>query len=145
LIFSAVLNSALQKALPDNDKALAPADGDYVVELTKALFNITLDTAQEDTQELLAVANTLDRLLNTSTQSTEQTMSVRGSIINVVTNFEGKPEVTAQLFGANLGNVRKLLDFLIYKIEHISKNTSLKVTSLHSIMYRNFEFFFYSG
>ena len=106
---------------------MAPSACEYVTELTKALFNISLDTTLEDTEELVAVAASLDRLLNLAIDDQEQMMAVHGSSINVVTNFEGKPAVTSAIFGSNLANVRKLLDFLIYKIEHTSKNASLKV------------------
>jgi hypothetical protein len=107
---------------------LPPAGCEYVTELAKALFNISLDSRAEDTAELLAVATSLHKLLNLNIDSLESRMSVHGSVINVVTNFEGRPELTADLFGANLANVRKLLDFLIYKIERNTNISSLKVS-----------------
>ncbi len=95
-------------------------------ELTRALFNLSLNCGAEDTADLLAVAAQLDRLLNTSIDDLASRMSVHGGVINIVTNFEAMPAVTGLLFENNMGNVRKLLDFLIYKIENAK--TNLKVT-----------------
>jgi hypothetical protein len=97
-----------------------------VTELTRALFNISLNCGAEDTAALVAVAAQLDRLLNTSIDDLASRMSVHGGVINIVTNFEAMPAVTGLLFENNMGNVRKLLDFLIYKIENAK--TNLKVT-----------------
>ncbi len=97
-----------------------------MTELTRALFNISLNCGAEDTAALVAVAAQLDRLLNTSIDDLASRMSVHGGVINIVTNFEAMPAVTGLLFENNMGNVRKLLDFLIYKIENAK--TNLKVT-----------------
>ncbi len=101
-----------------------------MTELTRALFNISLNCGAEDTADLLAVAAQLDRLLNTRIDDLASRMSVQGGVINIITNFEAMPTVTGLLFENNMGNVRKLLDFLIYKIENAK--TNLKVTTAPS-------------
>lgn len=138
----AVLNSALQKAMVPSSGAhgLSPSDREYITELTRALFNISLDTKDEDSAELLAVAVSLDQLLNTATTNMddiESRMSLYGSVINVVTNFEGRPEVTSAMFGSNMVNVNRTLDFLMYKIEHCSPTSSLKeeVSAVLSVLW----------
>ncbi len=102
-----------------------------MTELTRALFNISLNCGAEDTAALLAVAAQLDRLLNTSIDDLASRMSVHGGVINIVTNFESMPAVTGFLFENNMGNVKKLLDFLIYKIENAKINLKVTAPFLH--------------
>jgi hypothetical protein len=120
----------LERVIPNSGTVLPPLDCEYVTELTRALFNLSLNCGAEDTAALVAVAAQLDRLLNISIDDLASRMSVHGGVINIVTNFEAMPAVTGLLFENNMGNVKKLLDFLIYKMENAK--TNLKVTTAPS-------------
>ena len=72
-------------------------DGVVVCEVLKVLFNISVQSTQEDTAELVTIASSLRDLLRTRTGEAETRQKIVSNVVNVVTNMEGRPEALQEL------------------------------------------------
>ena len=107
----------------------------YAGEVLKVLFNLTLETKDEDVQELKEISGTLDRLLDQEFENEDAKATVVSNAINLITNFDGKPEITGALFSHHeTKHVNTILTFLLARLEKVigSNPLSLKVCAIHN-------------
>ena len=67
-------------------------DGSVVCEVLKVLFNISVNSTQEDTEELRAIARRCRDLVRMKIADSETSQKVVSNVVNVVTNMEGRLE-----------------------------------------------------
>ena len=67
-------------------------DGSVVCEVLKVLFNISVNSTQEDTEELRAIARRCRDLVRMKIADSETRHKVVSNVVNVVTNMEGRLE-----------------------------------------------------
>ena len=67
-------------------------DGSVVCEVLKVLFNISVNSTQEDTEELRAIARRCRDLVRMKIADSETSQKVVSNVMNVVTNMEGRLE-----------------------------------------------------
>ena len=90
-----ILLSHLQGAL--NNSQLEQEEAAVVCEVLKVLFNISVNSTQEDTAELISIAKTLRDLLRMKTVDAEVSRKIISNVVNVVTNMEERLEALQEL------------------------------------------------
>ena len=81
-----VLDTAAESSELDSGSA------DVVCEDLKVLFNLTVNSGQEDTGELMKVAASVKNIVRMVVSDEDVRMKVISNVINAVTNFDGKEE-----------------------------------------------------
>ena len=123
---------------------LAEQDCLVICEILKVIFNLTVETKTEETEDLILVAATLNRVLriNTNTKDFDLKLKVVNNCINVITNMEGKVDAFKALLepsdillpaepdvmyeGAVISTIQSFLDFLTHRIDNTLPGSTLK-------------------
>ena len=91
------VNTLLAALPPLSSTLLTSQDGAVVCNVLKALFNISLNSSQEDTEELVAISRSCRDLVRMRTEDDETCLKVISNVVNVVTNMEGRLDPLNQL------------------------------------------------
>jgi len=135
------IDDIIKEKSSKDEQSLGEEECSLICEILKVIFNLTLNSKVEDTEELVQVAMTLNKTLRTAIGNFDSKLKVVNNCINVITNMEGKSDAFKELLKPVemptaekdimyeqiiVNNVQTFLDFLTFKIDNTQAGSTLK-------------------